>query len=200
MPRIMRFIAFFSAAGTLGSAALFHHCGLDVFLTLAVTFGTTAYHFGVRLLVGFLFNVCMKNQADCQKKWYRLRPWENRLYQFLRVKAWKGKMPTYDPVVFSSKSRTWDEIAQAMCQSELTHETNIVLSFLPVIASKWFGSFEVFLITSICGGLFDLLFVIIQRYNRPRVMQIASRRRQRLVDQERISAGSGGRTAGSGHS
>lgn len=187
MPKIMQSIALLSTIGTMAATALFHCFGLDAFLTLAVTLGTTAYHFDIRLLVGFLYNARMKNRADHRKKWYQLHPWENRLYQFLRVKAWKDKLPTYDPLMFSRESRTWDEIAQAMCQSELVHETNIVLSFVPVIASKWFGSFDVFLITSICGGLFDLLFVIMQRYNRPRVIKIASRNRQRPVYRERIS-------------
>lgn len=35
-------------------------------------FGTTAYHLGMRLLVGLLYNLIMKNQADYTKKWYQL--------------------------------------------------------------------------------------------------------------------------------
>lgn len=79
--------------------------------------------------------------------------------------------------MFSIQNHSWDEIAQAMCQAELVHETNMVLSFLPMIAVKWFGSFGVFLITSVCGAAFDLVFVIIQRYNRPRVVKLALRKR-----------------------
>ena len=86
-------------------------------------------------------------------------------------------MPTYDPDTFSNKKHTWDEIAQAMCQAELIHETNIVLSFVPLIASVPFGSFDVFFITSICSAVFDLLFVIIQRYNRPRIVKMIVRQR-----------------------
>ncbi len=86
-------------------------------------------------------------------------------------------MPTYNPQSFSNKKHTWNEIAQAMCQSELVHETNVIFSFVPIIATKWFGSFYVFFITSICGAIFDLIFVIMQRYNRPRVIKIALRKR-----------------------
>ncbi len=127
--------------------------------------------------IPYLQPLFMKNRADYTKKWYQIYPWENKLYQFLRVKAWKNKMPTYNPESFSYKKHSWNEIAQAMCQSELVHETNIILSFIPLIVSKWFGSFYIFLITSVCSAIFDLLFVIMQRYNRVRVIKIALRKR-----------------------
>lgn len=58
-----------------------------------------------------------------------------------------------------------------MCQSEIVHETNILLSFVPLIVSVPFGEFNVFFITSICSAAFDLLFVIMQRYNRSRIVK-----------------------------
>lgn len=54
----------------------------------------------------------------------------------------------------------------------------MILSFVPLIAVRWFGSFYVFLITSIGGAMFDLVFVIIQRYNRARIIKIALKKRQ----------------------
>ncbi len=173
MPKAMNLATILSFALAIITTILFYFFHKDIYLTLAITFGTTFYHLGIRLLVGLLYNIKMKNQADYTKKWYQLHPWENRLYQILKVKAWKDKMPTYNPEIFSRKKYSWDEIAQAMCQSELVHETNMILSFLPLIASKWFGAFYVFLITSVCGAVFDLLFVIMQRYNRARVVKIA---------------------------
>lgn len=177
MPKVMKTITVLSFVLTITASLLFRFFSEDIFLTLAITCGTTFYHLGIRLLVGFLYNVGMKNHAEYTKKWYQPWPWESKLYKFLKVSVWKNKMPTYDLFSFSRKNYTWDEIAQVMCQSELIHETNIVLSFVPLVASNWFGSFPVFLITSVCGALFDLLFVIMQRYNRPRVIKIALRKR-----------------------
>lgn len=177
MPKFMKTATIWTCVFTIAAALLFCHFDRDIFLTSAIIFGTTSYHLGIRLFIGFLYNAVMKNRADYTRKWYQPRPWESQLYRILHVKAWKSKMPTYNPQLLSGKTHTWDEIAQSMCQSELVHETNIPLSFIPVIAAKWFGSFYVFLITSICGAIFDLLFVIIQRYNRPRVIKIASRKR-----------------------
>lgn len=177
MSKTMKLITVLSFSITAVTAILYYCFNVDIYLTLAVTFGTTSYHLGIRLFVGMLYNAGMKNRADYTKNWYQIRSWESRLYKFLNVKQWKDKMPTYNPETFSIKEHTWSEIAQAMCQSELVHETNIILSFVPVTACRWFDSFYVFFITSICGAIFDLLFVIIQRYNRARVVKIALRKK-----------------------
>lgn len=178
MPKVIQSTAALSLAGTLLAAVLFLRLRNGIYLTLAITLGTTAYHLGMRLLVGAAFHAKMKNRADYRKRWYQPHPWEERLYQILQVRAWKDRLPTYDPAAFSIKYHTWDEIAQAMCQSELVHETSAVLSFLPLVFSVWFGAFFTFFITSLCGAVVDLLFVVIQRYNRPRVVKIALRRRR----------------------
>ncbi len=177
MPKLMKLVTIVSFTAAVITAILFCCFHKDIYLALSITFGTTFYHLGIRLFVGMLYNIGMKNRADYTKSWYQIHSWENRLYRFLKVKAWKDKMPTYHPESFSYKKHTWNEIAQAMCQSELVHETNIILSFVPLIASRWFGSFYVFLITSVCSAVFDLIFVIMQRYNRARVIKIALRKR-----------------------
>ena len=147
-------------------------------LSMAITFGTIAYHLLMRLAVGGIFHTFMGNRADCSKKWYRLHSWETPLYDTLRVKTWKGRLPTYDPDLFSPKKHSWDEIAQAMCQAELVHETNMLLSFVPLLAAPKLGAFGVFLSTSVAAALFDSLFVMMQRYNRPRVLRLAAKTRR----------------------
>ena len=48
----------------------------------------------------------------------------------------------------------------------------VLLSFLPLAFSLVFGSFPVFLITSILSAALDLVFVALQRCNRPRLMRL----------------------------
>ena len=173
----MNFTTVFCFIMTFFTAILYRSSNSKICLTLVITFGTITYHLGMRLLVGLLYNIGMKNRANYTKKWYQIHAWESRLYQFLKVKKWKAKMPTYEPDTFSNKKHTWDEIAQAMCQSELVHETNIVFSFVPLVASVRFGAFSVFLITSICSAIFDLMFVIMQRHDRSRIVKMVLRER-----------------------
>lgn len=174
----MKTVALVTLLLTAVFSALRYFFSLGVFLSLAITSGTIAYHFLMRLLVGLIFNAVMRNRADYNAAYFRQRPWEKKLYQALRVKNRKGKMPTYSPESFDPSLRSWDEIAQAMCQSELVHETIILLSFLPLLAAIPFGDFPVFFFTSLGGALFDSFFVIMQRFNRPRVVKMAQREKR----------------------
>ena len=175
MSKIMKSVSVISVIATICFSVLYVYNSMPVFYSLAITFGTIAYHFCVRLMVGTLFNVFMKNRANYTKKWYRVKEWEQKLYVKLKVKKWKNKMPTYDTDAFDVSEHGWDGVAQASCQSELVHETNVVLSLVPIIFSVWFGSLVVFIITSVLGAMYDLIFVIMQRYNRPRMIKMISR-------------------------
>jgi len=179
MVRTVNAITAISLAIAAAGGCLYRSSGDGIFLTLSITFGTIFYHLGTRLAVGAVFQRVMNNRADYTKKWFQLRPWENSLYQRLGVKYWKNRMPTFYPEQFSPQLHTWDEIAQSMCQSELVHETNALLSFLPVIAARWFGAFPVFAVTSVLAAAFDLMLVMMQRYNRPRAIRIAVKQRRR---------------------
>ena len=86
-------------------------------------------------------------------------------------------MPTYDNALFDPRLHTWDEVAQAMCQAELVHETIALLSFLPIAAGLRFGAYPVFIVTSVLSAGYDLLFVMMQRYNRQRIMALRERKR-----------------------
>ena len=59
-----------------------------------------------------------------------------------------------------------------MCQAEIVHEIIIVLSFVPIIFSIWFGELLVFIITSVISALIDSIFVMLQRYNRSRIIKL----------------------------
>ena len=175
MARNMKFIAVLSILLTAAGAALYALTQISAFLTLALTFGTTAYHFWMRLIVGWIYDRTLRNHVNYRRKWFQVSKAEQRLYRKLNVRQWKNRMPTYDASAFDRSRHSWEEIAQATCQSELVHETIMVLSFLPVIAHRWFGALPVFLITSVLAAGFDSLFVILQRYNRPRILKIANR-------------------------
>ncbi len=145
---------------------------IHFFKILAITSATTLYHFGVRLLIGLFYEKTFKNHISWKRKWFYVGAKEIHLYKIIHVKAWKKYIPTYDSRNFDVKIKSYEEILMAMCQAELVHETIIVFSFLPIIASIWFGAMGVFIITSIVSACLDLIFVMVQRYNRPRVLKI----------------------------
>ena len=175
MKKIITSITVISFILTLLFAALYSHTENGVSLALAITAGTTLYHFAMRLAVGFFYDRIMNNKADLGRWWYQPKGFEKRIYSWLNVKNWKGIMPSYEPELFNPQKHTWNEIAQAMCQAELVHETIILLSFVPILFAKPFGALPVFVTTSALAAAFDMIFVIMQRYNRPRVIKLAER-------------------------
>ena len=172
MAKIMKATAWLATLLAILCAGLYRSTQTGLFLSLAITFGTTSYHFLMRLLTGWIINRIFHNRVDYRASWFQLRAWEEKLYKALRVKSWKNKMPTYAPDCFDPKLHSWEEIAQAMCQSELVHEVIVVLSFAPLLGAIPFGAFRVFLITSLLAAGFDSMFVCMQRYNRPRVLKL----------------------------
>lgn len=177
MARFLKVAALCSVALTVLFSVC--HCSFEtsIFLPFAITFGTFSYHFLMRLGVGIMIDSIFHNQFDYRRWWFQPRRFEAKLYKKLKVMRWKDKMPTYAPQVFSVKEHSPEEILGAMCQAEVVHEIIIVLSFAPIVASLWFGEMVVFVLTSLISAAFDLLFVIMQRYNRPRVVRILKRKR-----------------------
>jgi hypothetical protein len=192
MERVMKRWALVSGLLTLAGTGLFLLCKEEVLLTIAITAGTVFYHVSIRLLIGWVFDRFLNNRADLHNKWYQTAPREKALYEKLRVKQWKKKMPTYDAALFDPALHSWTDIARAMCQAELVHEVNAAASLVSLSFSVWFGAFPVFLITSVLAAGYDLLFAILQRYNRPRVLRLAagqtrrSKHNERAVENEKV--------------
>lgn len=145
-------------------------------LSLAITAGTSGYHFVMRLTVGRLVSAIFTTGFDPQSFWFRPKSFERKLYRVIRVRHWKGRLPTYSPEKFSFEHNTPEQIIQNSCEAELVHEWIMCASFLPLTASVIWGELPVFLITSLLAACFDGCFVIMQRYNRPRLQQYLKRR------------------------
>jgi hypothetical protein len=156
-------------------SVLYAVTGADGTETCAISFGTTAYHFCMRFAVAGIVSAAMQNRADYRAERYRLRAWEKKLYNRLRVKRWKNLLPTYRPEFFDPRLHSWEEIARATCQAETVHAIIVALSFLPIVCIVWFGEPVVFIVTSVLSAALDLLFVIAQRYNRARIVKLIRR-------------------------
>ena len=184
MAKIMKLTSFFAILAALVCTGLYIYIGNGLLFSLAITFWTTAYHFLMRLIVGHVIDGILHNIVDYRRKWFSQSRFESILYSKLKVKKWKNNMPTYAPQNFDSRVHSWDEIAGAMCQAELVHEVIIVLSFLPIAVSAYFGAFWVFLVTSLLAACYDGLFVIMQRYNRPRVIKLINRSGDTILSED----------------
>lgn len=174
-PIVMKSTAAITSIATILLTIAYHFLGWGWLLSAAITAGTFAYHFLMRLAVGA---VVPKLARNCRRDhfWFRPKDFEAGLWSALRVRTWKGSMPTYDPDSFSLKHHSLAEIVHNSCIAELVHEVIILFSFVPILFTLLWGAFPVFLITSVLAALYDSTFVIMQRYNRPRLVRILEKK------------------------
>ena len=142
---------------------------------ITISVGVTLYHFAMRLAVGNVVNLIMKNEANHNSVWFREKSFEKKLYNLLRVRKWQKYVPTYSPETFDTNKKTVKEIVGATCQSEIVHEVIMVLSWLPIAAIPFLGGTAAIIITSFVSMMIDSVFVILQRYNRPRLVRVIER-------------------------
>ena len=142
-------------------------------LSSYVTFLTISYHFSMRLIVGEVVTVIYcKREFNLDSAGFHIHRFEKELYRRLNVKKWKVHMITAKPEQFDLRENSMDDLLHNMAQAELVHRIIMVLSFVPLLLIIPYGVPSVFIVTSIAAALVDLQFVIIQRYNRPRVMKL----------------------------
>lgn len=157
-------------------AILYHHFGRRCFLSLYVTFLTISYHFVMRLLVGQTVTLLYRNRKfHLNSGGFRLYPFEPGLYKKIKVKKWKANMITAKPEQFDLRKNSLESLLHNMAQAELVHRIIMLLSFVPLVLIIPYGAPMVFILTSVFACLIDLQFVIIQRYNRPRVIKLLER-------------------------
>ena len=149
----------------------------DAVLWIGITAFTILYHFWVRIIMGNVSKLFQK-YITYNKKWFQERKFEKNLYKFLKVKEWKDKALTYNPESFSVEKHSLEEIVNTMAKSEVDHWINEVISVSTIFFSLIWGQFWIFFITAVAAMIFDSQFIIIQRYNRPRVVKVMERQRK----------------------
>ncbi len=171
----MRIKMLIIACGAAFIAVFF--CFLDVPVwrfTIVMAAATTAYHLAVRLAVGFFVFKSIKIK-NCENGWFRQKKWERTLYRLIKVHSWKDDFPSYAPEKFDPKNGI-DDAINATCQAEIAHFVLIFLSFVPLLISFSIGctvfDIIVFAATGLIASAVDLLFLIVQRYNRPRLISV----------------------------
>ncbi len=141
--------------------------------TVFVTLLTCFTHITIRFIFANWIYIFLAGFVKDDNWWFKERPFEKSLYKILRVKKWKNKLPTWQDGDFNIKEADRSVIIANMNKAEFYHEICMILSFIPLLYAIPFGKFWIFLITSAGGALFDFLFVMIQRYNKPRMRKSA---------------------------
>ena len=146
----------------------------EMILWIGIIAFTIMYHFWVRIIMGNVSKL-FKKYINYKQWWFKEKSFEKGLYKFLRVKEWKGKALTYNPESFSLKEHSLEEIANTMVKSEIDHWINEAISLSTLLFIIPWGRTWAFVISAIAAMIFDSQFIIIQRYNRPRILKVLER-------------------------
>lgn len=124
------------------------------------------------------------------KKWFRadLFPYrsfrfeqDGRIYDKLHIRKWQNKVPDMSRILpkwMPAKNLSGDyksrlpRILQETCVAELIHTLNC---FAGLYCLKLYPGVGGIIVLILYITLFNLPFIIIQRYNRPRLMRLAKR-------------------------
>ncbi|MGN1305550.1 MAG: hypothetical protein ACI4YB_11015 [Oscillospiraceae bacterium] len=144
--------------------------------SLTITAATMFYHFVMRLAVGTAVDALTKNGINFESRWFREKKFEKKLYKLLKVKKWKHIIPTWEPQKFSLEHNEIKKIIENMCAAEIIHEMIILLGYVSLLFSLFTPdpkeNLLIFVITAFFAGCCDAFFVILQRYNRLRIVKI----------------------------
>lgn len=160
-----------SILGTVLCAYCYSRTMRESALFACIAFGTVAAHFLIMFFSGPAVSMIFGKKFNYNSPWFQQKGFEKKLYKILRVKKWKTKVLAYDRDEYSLKKHTAEEIAMNMCHAEVVHEVIVVASYLPLLGGLFISHWGLLLLTSFVFSSFHLIFVIIQRYNRPRFIR-----------------------------
>ena len=152
----------------------------EIILWIGIVAFTIMYHFWVRIIMGNVSKLFRKH-INYKNWWFKERKFEKSLYKVLKVKEWKGKALTYNPEQFSLKENSLEKIANTMAKSEVDHWINEAISLSTLLFAIPWGTFWAFAISALVAMIFDSQFIIIQRYNRPRIIKILERESKKVA-------------------
>ncbi len=101
--------------------------------------------------------------------WFKEKEFEKNLYKKLRVRHWKRFAFSYDKRQFSLNSP--EKTVINMCHNELVHEFSASLSLFTIVFMFFGGNAVFWCLSSVMFAFVHIAFLIIQRYNRPRVLK-----------------------------
>lgn len=148
-------------------------------LIACLIFAAFTAHFLIIYTFTPLTNAFLGKRIHYSLPWFRPKRFEKALYARLGVKRWKSHIPTYNYDEFSLSKHTPEEVIQNMCYAEAVHEVIFAASYLPVLLGLMFSHVLLFLVTSCLFSIVHLFFVIVQRYNRPRLVRLYELRKIR---------------------
>ena len=173
MEKLMRRLTLWSGLGFLVTGACYGLYPQRFLLTIVITLLVIFYQLGMRLIVGNWLEPRLQLRPSAA--WFKVGARERRLYRLLRVRRWKKWLPTQSPAKYDVRQHSLADIIKTMTYAEVDHELMLLLSYLPVLLVISFGNPAAFVISSVAASLVEVPFIVLQRYNRARLVNVLRR-------------------------
>lgn len=144
-------------------------------------------------VTGFIFGrLISKVSFSAEKGWFRCFPFEKNglIYEKLRIRKWQAKVPDMSrilPLLMPPKNLSGDfeqrlpTMIRETCVAELTH---IVVSILGLACVWIWPGIGGGIVTAVFIIFLNLPFILIQRYNRPRLVRLQKKMQSRVEKKE----------------
>ena len=153
---------------------------------LAMPFLRCALYLAATGVAGFLLGRILPKSWFCGDAFpYHCRPWEQKLWRALHIKEWQSRVPDMSrllPALMPAKKLTAETFSdlprmiQETCVAEMIH---VLLSLTGLgCLAIWPGIGGV-IVTAVYILLGNLPFILIQRYNRPRLQRLLALQRRK---------------------
>lgn len=162
--------------------ALFVRSGNEVMLIIGIVMLNAGYQVITRLLVGSICEGIFENGINSSSDWFKTSEFEERFYGSVGIKYLKRALPKCERTDFSLRRQSIQDIIDAGCEIEAEHEINIGVSMLGILFAVPFGYTWVFIVFAAVAVLYDLVFIAVQRYNRPRLETVQLKRHARFFE------------------
>ncbi len=150
--------------------ALFVKTRSDVLLVIGIIMMNAAFQLISRLLVGTLCEGAFENGVNSSSDWFKTSDFEDRLYGSLKIKRLKEKLPGTERTNFTPQKNGLQDIIDCGCKIEVEHEVCILTSIISVFLAIPFGYVGLFVTAAVLCIVYDMAFVCVQRFNRPRLV------------------------------
>jgi len=172
----------FSAIGIGLSIPIANHANISIFAIIG-------QHFASLLMCGImsgflclLFRISLKKFFSNNLNFFKVFDFEIKFYDFLKIRAWKDRIPDLGGITNGFQKHLCGSIVKdedyykkflyELSQAEILHFVSILVSplclfFIDPRLISTIGS-----TTLIIFFLFNILPVMVQRYNRPRILHL----------------------------
>ncbi len=171
--------------GSYGFFVLYEVVKMEWALIFGMIMGYTAIHFVLMFISAPIVFLFFRMKYNYHHSWFVPKKFEEKLHRVLKVKKWKNKIPTYDSRAYSLSEQNIMKAIQMTCHAEIVHEVIAVLTYLPILFGLFISNFGLFIVLSFVFSMIHLLFSIVQRYNRPRLIRLYERiQKSKLISEK----------------